>query len=202
MFEDERKGQLDIEALEKARAEGKRIGLVMGSFDQCHLGHIRYLKRAKEECDYLIVGVDSDAKIRKRKGANRPLIPEEERLDTIMELGVNKVKTYEPGKSLADDIVYKGVDEKKWELIKLVKPDVLVAIPENYTMEENDEDKLFILSKSLSIMHFIICIPIILSIQTAYYIALSIALSVLIIMIIFYIFCFIAYFLRCVFSCS
>jgi len=114
MFEDNRKGQLDVEALEKARSEGKRIGLVMGSWDQCHIGHIRYLKRAKEECDYLVVGVDSDDKIRKRKGPNRPLIPEDERYDTIMEIGVNKVKKYEIGKSVADDIVFKPANEAKW----------------------------------------------------------------------------------------
>ena len=139
MFEDERKGQLDEEALEQARKDKKRIGLVMGSWDQCHIGHIRYLKRAKEECDYLIVGVDSDEKIRKRKGPNRPLIPEDERYDTIKELGVNKTREYEPGKSLADDIVFKPADEKKWELIKKIKPDVLVAIPENYSMEDVDK---------------------------------------------------------------
>ena len=139
MFEDNRKGQLDVEALEKARKEGKKIGLVMGSWDQCHIGHIRYLKRAKEECDYLIVGVDSDEKIRKRKGPNRPLIPEDERYDTIMEIGVNRVKKYEEGKSVADDIVYKPANEAKWELIKKVKPDVLIAIPENYSMEDIDK---------------------------------------------------------------
>lgn len=139
MFEDERKGQLDEEALEQARKDGKRIGLVMGSWDQCHIGHIRYLKRAKEECDYLIVGVDSDEKIRKRKGPNRPLIPEGERYDTIKELGVNETKKYEPGKNIADDIVFKPAKEEKWELIKKVKPDVLVAIPENYSMEDVDK---------------------------------------------------------------
>ena len=140
MFEDERKGQLDVEALEKARAEGKTIGLVQGSWDQFHIGHQRYIKKAKEKCDYLVVGVDSDDKIRKRKGPGRPLIPQDERYDMIKELGVGHVGKYEPGKSVADDIVIKNVDEKKWELIKLVKPDVLIAIPENYTM--NDVDKL------------------------------------------------------------
>ena len=132
-------GELDIEALTKARLEGKKIGLVQGSWDQFHYGHLRYIKKAKENCDYLIVGLDSDAKIQKRKGKNRPLIPEEERYAMIKELGVNKTRRYEPGKSLVDDIVIKPVDEAKWGLIKQVKPDVLVTITENYTTEEYDE---------------------------------------------------------------
>ena len=139
MFEDERKGQLDQEALEKARQEGKIIGLVQGSWDQFHIGHQRYIKKAKEKCDYLVVGVDSDAKIRKRKGPNRPLIPEDERYEMIKELGVGHVGKYEQGKSVADDIVIKSVNEQKWGLIKQVKPDVLIAIPENYSMEDVDK---------------------------------------------------------------
>jgi D-beta-D-heptose 7-phosphate kinase/D-beta-D-heptose 1-phosphate adenosyltransferase len=139
MFEVENIGQLDLEALEKAREEGKKIGLVMGSWDSLHYGHHRYLKRAKELCDYLVVGMDSDEKIRKRKGPNRPLIPEDERYATIKEIGNAPVGKYVPGKSLADDIVIKKSDEKKWELIKKVKPDVLIAIPENYSMEDVDK---------------------------------------------------------------
>lgn len=139
MFEDERKGQLDQEALEKARQEGKIIGLVQGSWDQFHIGHQRYIKKAKEKCDYLVVGVDSDEKIRKRKGPNRPLIPEDERYEMIKELGVGHVGKYEQGKSVADDIVIKSVNEQKWGLIKQVKPDVLIAIPENYSMEDVDK---------------------------------------------------------------
>jgi len=136
MFEGEEKGKLDIQALEQARREGKRIGLVQGSWDQFHFGHQRYIKKAKEECDYLIVGVDSDEKIRARKGPNRPLIPEDERYDMIKELGIGKVGVYEPGKSIADDIVIKQVNDPKWDLIRKVKPDTLVVIPENYTMDE------------------------------------------------------------------
>ena len=139
MYNDENIGKLDIEALEKARSEGKKIGLVQGSWDQFHIGHLRYIKKAKANCDYLIVGVDSDAKIQKRKGKNRPLIPEKERYEMIKELGVAKINHYEPGKSIADDIVIKSVDEKKWELIKQVRPDVLITITENYTNEEYNE---------------------------------------------------------------
>ncbi len=129
-------GKIDKIALEKARSEGKKIGLVQGSWDQFHIGHLRYIKKAKENCDYLIVGIDSDAKIQKRKGKNRPLIPENERYEMIKELGVAKIGKYVPGESIADDIVIKPVDEVKWGLIKEVKPDVLITITENYTTEE------------------------------------------------------------------
>lgn len=139
MFNNENIGMLDIESLEEARRQGKKIGLVQGSWDQFHIGHLRYIKKAKENCDYLVVGVDSDAKIQKRKGKNRPLIPEKERYEMIKELGVAKIDNYEPGKSIADDIVIKPVDEKKWELIKQVRPDVLITITENYTIEEYNE---------------------------------------------------------------
>lgn len=136
MYSDEKIGKLDLEALQRARAEGKKIGLVQGSWDQFHIGHLKYIKKAKENCDYLIVGVDSDQKIQKRKGKNRPLIPEKERYEMIKELGVSKTGTYEAGKSIADDIVIKPVDEKKWELIRKIYPDVLITITENYTTEE------------------------------------------------------------------
>lgn len=136
MFNDENIGKLDKDALKQAKLDGKKIGLVQGSWDQFHIGHLRYIKKAKENCDYLIVGVDSDAKIQKRKGKNRPLIPEIERYEMIKELGIAKKGCYEPGKSIADDIVIKSVDEKKWELINEVKPDILITITENYSLEE------------------------------------------------------------------
>lgn len=139
MLNGENLGQLDVEALERARFQGKKIGLVQGSWDQFHFGHLRYIKKAKESCDYLVIGVDSDAKIRKRKGKNRPLIPENERYIMIKELGISKVGSYEEGKNLADDIVIKDVDEPKWGLIKQVRPDVLITITENYSIEEYNQ---------------------------------------------------------------
>ena len=139
MHEGKELGKLDKEALKKARQDGEKIGLVQGSWDHFHIGHLRYIKIARENCDYLIVGVDSDAKIQERKGKNRPLIPEEERYETIKELGVAKIGTYEYGKSIADDIVIKPANGKKWELIKEVRPDILITITENYSIEEYNE---------------------------------------------------------------
>ena len=117
-------GKLDLQKLTEAKNKGLKIGLVQGSWDLFHVGHLRYILKARELCDYLIIGMDSDEKIRKRKGPSRPVIPEEERYDFI-----NLLK-------IADDIVIKDVNERKWGLIRDVKPDVLIAIKDNYSDEE------------------------------------------------------------------
>lgn len=107
-----------------AREAGKKIGLVQGSWDLFHLGHLLYIKEARRLCDFLIIGMDDDEKIRKRKGANRPVIPLEERYKFIENL------------EIADAIVVKRLNEPKWELQKTIRPDVLIAIKENYSDEE------------------------------------------------------------------
>lgn len=107
-----------------AKKTGRKVGLVQGSWDLFHLGHLRYIMKARALCDFLIISMDSDEKIRKRKGPTRPVIPEKERYDFIRLLNI------------ADAIVVKEADEPKWHLIKTVKPDVLVVIKENYTDEQ------------------------------------------------------------------
>ena len=58
------------------------IGFVCGCFDLFHIGHLNLLKAAKNECDYLIVGVHTDDAIIKHKQHN-PLIAENERLEIV-----------------------------------------------------------------------------------------------------------------------
>lgn len=113
-----------LEKMQRARFDGKTIGLVQGSWDLFHLGHLRYILEARKLCDYLIVAMDSDKKIQKRKGPGRPIIPEDERSEFIKLLNI------------ADDVVVKRLGEPKWGLIRSIKPDVLIAIKENYTDEE------------------------------------------------------------------
>ena len=109
--------------ISKYRKEGKKIVLTSGSFDMLHIGHCRYLCDARKFGDVLVVGVDSDKKIRTRKGPDRPVVPEEERIEML---------TYIKD---VDHVVLKNLDQPKWELIKLIKPDVLVAIDETYSKE-------------------------------------------------------------------
>lgn len=116
--------------VEKLRTEGKKIVLTQGSFDIVHIGHGRYCEEAKKQGDVLIVGVDSDEKIRQRKGPDRPVVPQEERLEMMTYL------------SSVDYVVFKEAEAPKWNLIKLIRPDVLVATRETYTPEKIKELKL------------------------------------------------------------
>jgi len=116
--------------LAKYRKEGKSIVLTQGVFDLVHIGHARYCDEAKKYGDVLIVGVDSDEKVRHRKGPDRPIVPQEERLEMLTYL-----------KSV-DAVVLKELDAPKLNLIKLIRPDVLIATRDNYkkdTLKELDE---------------------------------------------------------------
>lgn len=60
----------------------KVIGYTTGVFDLFHIGHLNILKKAKENCDYLIVGVTTDSLVQKRKNKT-PIIPFQERIEII-----------------------------------------------------------------------------------------------------------------------
>ncbi|MFZ1721670.1 MAG: adenylyltransferase/cytidyltransferase family protein [Microgenomates group bacterium] len=107
--------------VEKYRAQQKRIVLTQGSFDMIHIGHGRYCQEAKQHGDVLFVGVDSDQKIRTRKGPDRPVVPQEERMEMLSYL------------RSVDHVVLKELGKPKWELIRRIKPDVLIATAQTYS---------------------------------------------------------------------
>lgn len=118
-----------ISSLKKSK---KKIVLTQGTFDLVHIGHGRYLQKAKSYGDVLIVGVDSDEKVRKRKGPDRPVVPEDERMEML---------TYFRS---VDYVVLKPLNEEKFSLIKKIHPDVLVLTQETherYTSEQLAEVK-------------------------------------------------------------
>ena len=71
---------------EEWRRQGQTVVWTNGCFDLLHAGHIRTLQAAKGFGDRLIVGINSDASIRRLKGPQRPLIPQEERAEIIAAL--------------------------------------------------------------------------------------------------------------------
>jgi len=65
------------------RLNGCKIGFTSGAFDILHASHINLFKNAREACDLLIVGVNSDSSIKKYKSADRPIVSEEDRATLV-----------------------------------------------------------------------------------------------------------------------
>jgi len=89
------------------------IVLTSGTFDIKHVGHDRYLNEAGKR-GYLVVGIDGDEKVKQRKGESRPIVCEEERVESLQY-------------HRAVGVIYvKQLTDTKWALIKAVSPDVLI----------------------------------------------------------------------------
>jgi rfaE bifunctional protein nucleotidyltransferase chain/domain len=73
---------------EEWRRAGESITLANGNFDLLHVGHVRYLRAAKELGGKLVVAINSDESVRALKGAGRPLMPEDERAEIVAALAV------------------------------------------------------------------------------------------------------------------
>lgn len=104
-----------LSKIKQIKKEGKKVVLSSGSWDMLHVGHMRYLKSAKAKGDFLVVGVDSDQKIKKRKGPDRPVVPQDERLEMLSHL------------EFVDALFLKKHTDKEGNLIKIVSPDVLIV---------------------------------------------------------------------------
>ena len=61
----------------------KRIGFTNGCFDLIHQGHIDYLKKSSERCDFFILAINSDSSVKKIKGLSRPIIDQKERSEIL-----------------------------------------------------------------------------------------------------------------------
>ncbi len=93
--------------------EGKKLTFTNGCFDILHIGHIRYLKEAASLGDALLVGLNSDASVKRLKGPGRPVNSEEERAEMLLALrSVDYVVIFD--------------EETPLDLIRAVKPFYLV----------------------------------------------------------------------------
>lgn len=101
------------ERAERWRLRGKRVGFTNGCFDLLHPGHISLLRQARAACDVLVVGLNSDASVKRLKGESRPVQSELARATVLASLGI------------VDLVVIFGEDTPE-ELIHAIRPDVLV----------------------------------------------------------------------------
>ncbi|MBM4347548.1 MAG: D-glycero-beta-D-manno-heptose 1-phosphate adenylyltransferase [Deltaproteobacteria bacterium] len=94
------------------KAKGKKTVFTNGCFDLLHVGHIRYLEKAKSLGDILVVGLNSDQSVRTIKGPERPILPEGERAEVLSGLWcVDYITLFDESTPL--------------ELITSIKPNVL-----------------------------------------------------------------------------
>jgi D-beta-D-heptose 7-phosphate kinase / D-beta-D-heptose 1-phosphate adenosyltransferase len=102
------------EALERhGPGRGHRLVFTNGCFDLLHRGHVEYLHAARSFGDALVVGVNSDASVRRLKGETRPLVEEEDRAVVL-------------GALASVDGVVLFDEDTPLELIRALRPDVLV----------------------------------------------------------------------------
>jgi len=110
--------------LEQERSLGKRIGFTNGCFDILHVGHVRYLNSARDKCDILVVGVNSDSSVKKIKGLTRPINGEAARMEVLSALEcVDFLTLFEeetPEKlieAIVPNILFKGGDWKEEDMV-------------------------------------------------------------------------------------
>jgi rfaE bifunctional protein nucleotidyltransferase chain/domain len=115
----------------KFKDEGKKIVFTNGVFDLVHAGHVDYLLKAKASGDILIVGLNSDASVKRIKGEKRPLINQTERSFLLSNLKpvdfvviFDEDTPFELIKELVPDILVKGAD---WSLDKIVGSDIVLG---------------------------------------------------------------------------
>jgi rfaE bifunctional protein nucleotidyltransferase chain/domain len=108
----------------KSASEGKRVVFTNGTFDILHRGHVEYLAAAKKLGDILIVGLNSDASIRRIKGKNRPINPNRDRAAVLCALAsVDLVVIFRedtPARVIAriiPDVLVKGADWKPGAIV-------------------------------------------------------------------------------------
>ena len=99
--------------LTKQRKEGKKIVFTNGCFDILHAGHVSVLEFARNKGDVLVIGLNSDASVKRLKGPTRPVNAQSDRALVLAALeSVDAVCVFE--------------EDTPYELIKQVRPDILV----------------------------------------------------------------------------
>lgn len=99
--------------LKNLQNQGKKVVFTNGVFDLLHLGHVTYLQEARKRGDLLVVGLNSDASVRRIKGPLKPLLPVEERAEMLLALACVDYTTF-------------FEEDNPYNIIQILRPDVLV----------------------------------------------------------------------------
>jgi rfaE bifunctional protein nucleotidyltransferase chain/domain len=110
-----------LEQRARWRAAGKTVVFTNGCFDLLHPGHVRLLEAARSKGDVLVVAINSDCSVRRLKGLQRPVLPQQERaaiLASLAAVDAVTVFTEETPNALLErllpDILVKGSDWSHW----------------------------------------------------------------------------------------
>lgn len=113
----------------RLRSEGRRVVFTNGCFDILHRGHVEYLTKAKAKGDVLVVGLNTDASVRRLKGPSRPVVSQDDRAVVMASLGVvdyvclfDEDTPLELITAVVPDVLVKGAD---WPIDKVVGRDVV-----------------------------------------------------------------------------
>lgn len=111
--------------IEELKKQGKTIGWITGTFDIVHVGHIRFIRWAKQNCDILVLGLASDELTKANKGPDRPFFKAAERAELISELqGVDFVlKMENPGFALQTEEAKSNITQITSE----IGPNIIMA---------------------------------------------------------------------------
>jgi len=110
------------EAAERWRSRGYKVGFTNGCFDLLHPGHVHLLEQARAMCDRLIVGMNSDASVKRLKGPARPAQQEAARAAVLASLA-------------SVDLVCMFEEDTPLDILSEIKPDLLVK-GADYTVEQ------------------------------------------------------------------
>lgn len=118
-----------VQVVNRLKQEGKRVVFTNGCFDIIHMGHVLYLKKAREYGDVLVAGLNSDVSVKIIKGDKRPVVPEAERAEVLSSIRFvdyvvifNEPDPYKTIEAIKPDVLVKGGD---WAVENIIGRDVV-----------------------------------------------------------------------------
>ncbi len=120
-----------IDKVANLKAHKQIIVFSNGCFDILHAGHVEYLEKAREKGDFLVIGLNTDASVKRLKGEDRPINAEESRARILAALAFvdmvvlfNEDTPYELIQALLPDVLVKGKD---YDISNIVGADIVMG---------------------------------------------------------------------------